>query len=411
MVNLTTFGFALKQHYTSDPVKASTYKDQPGLSMLRQETDTNWRGSVLPVPVIYGANQGVSATFANAQGNISGVAGISFQLTRGQVYGVSQIDRLTLMASDAAPDDAWLKARLAEMEETRNQILNELSFQLYNDGTGSRSQVSSGATAGLATITLSNSSDVVRFFPNQVLVMGPNENGTSLRTGSATVLGVNRNAGTITFSAALNTLITGASDNDYFFLQGSVGTTLNFTGLAGWLPFTAPSSTDSFFGTNRSIDSGLYGTIYDGSSEEIQEALIDGLETIERIGGGTPDVVLMNNIQFAKLKKSMGTQVRYMDVEAKAVEGLSFKAIEVFASKGPVAVLPDRMAPPNYAYALETEDWAVKSTGEVPDLVSEDGVTMLRVYNADAFEIRQAAYGNFRCEVPAHSGVIKLQYP
>jgi hypothetical protein len=326
---------------------------------------------------------------------------------------VSQIDRLTLMASDAAPDDAWLKARLAEMEETRNQMLNELSFQLFTDGTGARASVAAGggATGGLATITLTNSTDVVRFFVNQVLVMSPNENGSSPRTGSAIVVGVNRNAGTITFGAALNTLIPGASDGDYFFLQGSVGSTLNFTGLGGYLPFTAPASTDSFFGVNRSIDSGLYGTIYDGSSSEIQEALIDGLETVERLGGGTPDVALMNNVQFAKLKKSMGTQVRYMDVSAKAVEGLSFKAIEVFASKGPVAVLPDRMCSPSFCYALETEDWAVKATGEVPDIVSEDGVTMLRVYNADAFEIRQAAYGNFRCEVPAHSGVIKLQYP
>jgi hypothetical protein len=381
--------------------------------MMKQETDTNWRGSVLPVPVVYGANQGVSPTFANAQGNISGIAGISFQLTRAQLYGVSQIDRLTMLASDAAPDDAWLKARLAEIDETRNQLLNELDFQFFGDGSGNRGQAATGggATSGAATITLADTSTAVRFFVNQVVVMSPNANGSSPRVGAATITGVNRNTGTITFGSALNTLITGALDLDYFFLQGAIGPTLTMTGLAGYLPTTAPGTSDSFFSVNRSIDSGLYGTIINATSEEIQEALVDGMQAVERIGGGKLDVCLLNHLQFAKLRKSMGTQVRYMDVEAAAVPGVSFKAIELFGSHGPIAVMADRMCTPSNAYVLQSDDWSIKSTGEVPDLVSEDGVSMLRVYNADAFEIRQAFYGNLACAAPAHSGVIQLQYP
>lgn len=379
--------------------------------MLNQETETDWRGSVLPVPVVYGANQGVSGTFSNAQGNLSGIAGASFQLTRAQLYGVSQIDRLTMIASDAAPDDAWLKARLAEVDETRNQILNELEFQLFGDGSGNRGQIISTANVATTTVGLADAQSAVRFFVNQTLVASPNANGSSPRSGSAVVSGVDRNGGNLTFATALNTQIPSVAASDYLFLQGSVGPTLSVTGLAGYLPLTAPTSSDNFLSMNRSIDSGLFGTIYDGSAEEIQEALIDGIQAIERIGGGKPDVCFLNNYQFAKLRKSMGTQVRYVDVAANAVEGVSFKAIELYGSNGPIAVMADRMCSSTQAYVMQSDDWSIMSTGEVPDLVDEDGVTLLRVYNADAFEIRQAFYGNLRCRAPAHSGVVKLQNP
>ena len=56
--------------------------------------------------------------------------------------------------------------------------------------------------------------------------------------------------------------------------------TTKLSGLGAWLPSSAPGSTDSFFGVNRSSDATRLGGIrFDGSSLPLEEALIGAAST------------------------------------------------------------------------------------------------------------------------------------
>ena len=70
-----------------------------------------------------------------------------------------------------------------------------------------------------------------------------------------------------------------------------------WSGWAAWLPLIAPATTDNFYGVNRSPDTRLYGTYYNGASQTIEEALIDASKLIEREGG----LVLAGGIAVASI--------------------------------------------------------------------------------------------------------------
>ena len=73
-----------------------------------------------------------------------------------------------------------------------------------------------------------------------------------------------------------------------------------------WIPATAPSAGDAFWGVDRSKDvTRMAGVRFDGSSESIEEALIDGAALVAR-EGGQPDYCFMNFTSYAALEKSLG---------------------------------------------------------------------------------------------------------
>jgi len=64
-----------------------------------------------------------------------------------------------------------------------------------------------------------------------------------------TILAINRDTGTLTMSANLNT-VTGITVNTYVFRRGDYANSM--TGMRGWNPILAPVAGDSFFGLDRS---------------------------------------------------------------------------------------------------------------------------------------------------------------
>ena len=75
---------------------------------------------------------------------------------------------------------------------------------------------------------------------------------------------------------------------------------------------------------------------------------------------------------------------------------------------GPVTVIPDVNCPDTLAYALQMDTWRLLSLGPVPNIFDKDGVTMLRVSNADSVEIRARAYMQLECNAPGWNGVVSL---
>ena len=76
----------------------------------------------------------------------------------------------------------------------------------------------------------------------------------------------------------------------------------------------APSAT-TFFGVNRTLSSRLSGTIYDGTNDSIDEALVEGLALAQREGGDPGHIFLSHN-KWKDMAKALQPAVRYIDVGA-----------------------------------------------------------------------------------------------
>lgn len=416
---------ALKELYTGDDyMKDLVYKKNPFLALIpKDESAGGFAGKYIPVPLVYGAPQGRSASFANAQNNQTAPALSSFFVYRVSNY---QLVTITNELLEATKDDAgaFVDEAKLNMDTGFRNMSNDMSHDLFGNGSGSRGVIASISTG---VITLSDPNTVVNFEVGMTLVSYSVSGLTAtISTGGnlGYVIAVNRSTGVITVSAtaggAAGTPTNWSTSFPNLAVQGDVnfaagglgignGNAQKIAGLGAWLPVTAPSSGDSFWGVDRSADVvRLSGVRFDGSSETIEEALIDGSSLVAR-EGGQPDMCFMNFASYAALEKSLGSKVQYVDVKHDEAD-IAFAGIRIHAPYGPITVIPDRNCTSQVAYLLSMENWKLRSLGKAPHVLTYglEGLEGLRVGNADALEIRIGFYGNLVCNAPGWNAVIQL---
>ena len=388
---MTTFAAALKQHYTDEKIENMVYKDNPFLAMISKYED--FGGENLKLPVKYGLPMGRSATFADAVSNKSASQLKAFLLTRKADYAIASISNETIEASKGNAN-AFIEAATFEIDGAIEAATRSLAIALYGDGSGQIGVVGSLATttASNDTVTLATIQDITNF-----------EVGMQLNFGTATtnkeISTINRDTGVILLSAA-----SGATATEAIYVDGDKDNKL--TGLGGWLPSSAPGSTDSFFGVNRSSDSTRLGGIrFDGSSLPIEEALIGAAARVAR-EGGKPDVCFINYNNFADLEKALGSKVSYVDVKVNPEIG--FRGILVHGPRGPIKVVPDQNCPNGVAYMLQMDVWKLYSLGKAPKILDSDGLKFLRESTADAVEARIGYYAQLGCRAPGFNVRVAL---
>lgn len=388
----TTFAYALKQLWVQSRIRDLTYKDHPFLAMVKKNTKAG--GEYINLATRYANNQRRSATFATAQGNTSSQAGKKFQLTRASDYAIASVKYETVKASEGN-DAALMKAMDSEIESAFASLVASAAASIFGSGSGKIGQI---ATAGIssAVITLSDANDVVNFETGMKLVLSTANGGGALRSGTVTVAGVDRDAGTVTCSANVTAGIAAAAAADYIFAEGDYDAKMK--GLLAWLPTTAPSAT-TFFGVDRTADvTRLGGIRFDGSAYTITDALIKASRRAGREGASI-DYAWFNFDDMANLELELGNKVQYVDVEAKEV-GLGFRGIKVTGPKTSVIVIPDKDVPKSRAFLTQMDTWTLFSVGEVPFIQDLDGNKFLRESAADSLEARVAYYSQLGTDAP-----------
>ena len=390
-LNMTTFAAALKQHYTTDRIENMVYKDNPFLAMVAKYED--FGGENLKLPIKYGIPQGRSATFADAQANKTNTQLKAFLLTRVSDYSLASIQNETIEASKGNAN-AFMEAATVEIDGAIESATRSLAIALYGDGSGQIGVVGSLATttASNDTVTLATIDDITNF-----------EVGMQLNFGTATtnkeIDTINRDTGVILLKAA-----SGATATEAIFVDGDKDAKVS--GLGAWLPSSAPASTDSFFGVNRSSYATRLGGIrFDGSSLPIEEALIGAAARVAR-EGGKPDVCFINYNNFADLEKALGSKVSYVDVKVNPEIG--FRGILVHGPRGPIKVVPDQNCPNGVAYMLQMDVWKLYSLGKAPKILDSDGLKFLRESTADAVEARIGYYAQLGCRAPGFNVRVAL---
>lgn len=396
---------ALKELYDDQKIANLVYKNNPFLAMVPKMEE--FGGKYMPIPLIVNTSQGRSATFSSAQGNQTAATVESFALTRVANYSIAQIDNQTMLASKT-DKMAFINGATVVIDGAIRALTNSLATQIFRDGSGAIGVVSASSTLG--NIVLTNASDVVNFEVNMTLEARDPSTGTLRTGGPAYVVAVNRTTGLVQVSGSMGGAVgVGlgswlATTSDTLNVQGDYN--LGIKGLAAWVPTTSPTSA-AFFGVDRSTDpTRLGGVRFNGSSQSIEEAVIDASLLVAR-EGGTPDVCIMNFASYAALEKSLGAKAQYISFDGPAK--LYYPGILINGAAGQIKVFPDRSCPAKTAYLLQMDTWKLYSLGPAPHIAKyADGLEMLRVYNSDAAELRVVSYANLGCNAPGFNAVVQL---
>ena len=425
-ITVSGFDAALKQLYSDKNVASTTLKHRPLLGTITK--NEGFGGRNMPILNAYGDGQGRSASFAAAQANISGAKIEDFLLTRVSNYSLA---RVTGEAAESSKGDkvAFLSAMKTAIDGAMNVLANNLETQLFRSGTGTIATVGAIATgAPFSSLTLGEQEDVVNFEVNQKLIFSDADAGVTRSAGALTVKAVNRSTGFIEFVeeetgtiAADNCSLDTANvaNGDFIYTEGDTSATTAavassrtcISGLAAWVPAASPAALESFFGVDRSVDSRMYGQTVNGTSGDLEDALINGASVSARIGGA-PDVCFINHVQMRALISSLRGSQQYSSVNAQTHKGqvadIGYRSVAVQGDNGVVNVVAANKCQPEIGWMLEKSTWTLHTLGPATKFLMLDNQRILRTSSDDSYEVRLGFRGNVACTKPMHNVHITL---
>jgi len=377
------------------------YADNPLLAMMPKMED--FGGKNLPIPIIYGNPQGRSANFQTAQANKTNSKLKDFVLTRAKDYSLASIDNETIEASKGNAN-AFMEAATTEIDGAIHSAARSLAIAMYGSGSGKIGTVASTTVLTSQLIQLNNIESVTNFEVGQTLEVSATDGGGTVKAGTLTVDGVDRDLGQVHVTAVLNSAIPLIASLDSIFIDGDYDSKVK--GLAAWIPATSPGLSDNFFSVNRSADATRLGGIrFDGTAQPIEEALIGAASRAAR-EGAKPTHVAMSYTKYAALEKELGVKVRYTDL--KVTNFVGFRGIQINGPRGIINVFADQNCPSDVAYMLQMDVWKLYSLGKAPKILDTDGLKMLRDSSADSVEIRVGYYAQVGCRAPGYNVRIQL---
>lgn len=400
---ITTLSNVLKTKYDQKKFYQFAYMKAPQQGMMRR--DEKFGGNNARITVRYAVPQGGSCTFTTAQGNKSTSSDVGFLLTRKKDYQIAGITGEALDAADG-DENTIFNGLKGEMDGSLRNISRSMAIQGYRNGGGQRAKGDGAYSVAGATITILTAADITNFEVGMFIQLGTGDglsgavrSAGGISHGERRVTGLNRIAGTITLDANVNT-ITSAANTDWIFRDGDFG--LCASGLLGWLPLTAPTGGDNWYGVDRSVDTvRLAGTVFNGNGGNKEETLVDAVALASREGAEI-DICLVNTLDRADIVKSLGSKAVYEPV--KSTDGtVGYKALVIEGEDGPVKVMADVNCPRGNFFLLQNDTWVRKSAKAAPRYLKADGPEFLREASADGYEWRIGAYWNIGCEAPGYN--------
>lgn len=391
---------ALKVLYPKGEMPKSINEMFKTLKRLKKATD--FVGESAYVALQNANPQGSSAGFSEAQADIYQGNYVRFNLTRVSHYGIA---RVTGEAAEAAVKSEGALVDLWD-NETRGIATTEMSTlatYLFGTGDGALGTMSSGHTT--TTVTMASGTNM-NYFEVNMTVKAQSATGlaATVRSGGAAkarVTGIDRRARTLTFAAALDTLITDVTATDVLVRAGdhhSGGVAQVITGLDEVVK--GGTSPGTLWSLNRNTDPvRLAGQRVDYAGWAMEDAIVDASALVGFQGIGYPNVAIMNNIEFASLKKSLSAKLHFNRPGSSDAK-YGFSDISIEGEAGPIEILADPFCPRNKCFLLKLDEFTLWSLKAAPHLVKFDGLEVLRRHDADAYEVRFAFYGQLKCVNP-----------
>lgn len=391
----------LKELYPEGVPQDILMRNHPFMSLVPK--DDNATGEYMVIPVVYDLPSGRSADIASvlgASGPIGATKSAKFLPSLVEDYAATWLNMLTVYKT-ANDRGAFVEARKMEIDGILAQLGNSLSHALYRDGAGAVGRIASGQAT--PTVVLTNRGDAKFFFVGMQVQTADGSAGTvgALRNAGSTldVIAVDESNGTVTASGNWTT-ITGTVANDYILNVGDRNEKV--TGLAGWIPLAAPTSTP-FFGVNRTVrPERLAGWRLDQPTVPAEMSIMELAEVMAE-GGARPDRAFVSPRQFGKISKRLDAKVEYEGGGGNASVG--FSTVTIHTSAGALKLTPDPDCPDDRGYILTMDTWRLKHLLQLPHIVMDDGLRALRRAGLDQIEIRARYYAQLVCYNPGKNGV------
>ena len=424
-VSTANFAAAMKQIYPQKRVELIFYKNHPFMAKVSKREDFYGYNQVANVDNTMAIavsssppSGGRSATFANAQANISSGLDERFAISRKSDYQLWELQNEVIEAS-SRDIGAIMKVLKFKGDGALMNLSRNLSGNLYGNGGGARGEIATISVGGL--ITLANPSDIVHF-ENEMTLNAADWDGTgaagAIRAGVDSISAIDRAAGTIQLlGGAVPGGWTAGPPGDFLFQSGDIlaagGDVI--TGLAGWLPTAAPVlGGPAFFGLDRGVDpTRLAGSRFNGLGLPIEEAL-KRISTLIVRNGGRPDMVFLNPLDYERLELSLEGRARFetmtTQVGGKRSAQVGFDSMIITTTAGKANVVADVDCPQGTGYMLQMDTWEMHHLKGLPHMITRGagqgggrmGVT------TDTVEFRAVYRGNLACIAPGYNGVVTL---
>lgn len=391
----------LKRKY-KDGVPKLQFKTAKFMAMAANKTD--FTGEDYRVALQTENPQGVGASISVAQASVKQGSYFGFTLKRKSYYGVARCTGEAMKAATLSGGGALVDLWSNEMDGISKEVLRSLEIGALGNGTGIIGQIASGQ--GTSTVTLTKATDAAKFaFGMRVQVIDNATYSPTIRgtTASAEVVGIDRNAGTITIVGNWSTVMTGAQAGDFIIRNGDAavgGVNTIPAGVKAWIP--GGSTPGTWYGVNRNVDpTRLAGQVYDGTGVALEQGLID-MDSLLSVQGMENELTFWTNPRDIRtIKKSLTGKVLYERSSITSrVAGISFQALQFEGDNGSIKIVSHPYVTEGEGMMLHMPSFALNSAGEAPMILDFDSNNFLRQSNEDAYEVRYGVYGEWGCSNP-----------
>ena len=366
--------------------------------------DTQFLGEDKAVVVHISGTNGGSANFADALASQGATRKVRFIVNRKREYQVYSVDGEAIAATNG-DKGSIVRVLKEEMDKAMYRFDRAMAKRASGKGGGSIGVISSGTTLTSTTLTFASRTDIQWVEVGDQLQFAdgdgtdPSADPADLLDGgeTLTVSAVDRAAGSITVSAAINT-IAGIATGDYVFRRGDYSRAM--TGLLGWCPTSAPAASESFFGVDRTDYDvlRLSGFRYTAGAGGQKEALVINGAAEAAIHGIEVEMLYCNPLDYAAFINELGS-VRQRNSSEDGKVG--YKMIEIHtpaARGGTLKVVSDPGIPAGYGLAINNDEFVLGTAGECPSMLDHAGLGgrgLLTPQDDDAVQGRLGCYGNF----------------
>jgi hypothetical protein len=417
-VGFPEYDAVLKDMYTTEKLEELSYTEDQQFYAMVPKKSAGGRRWIQPIE--YNHPGGASADFALAMANETSSNFEDFQMSQRQQFQRVTVKYDLLLASQKK-DEAFQPA-FDEFDRGFRGLADKVGARLYRRNTGAIAQLAN-STAATTTLTLADKADIFSFQIGMRL-KGSTTNGGAVYTGTATVTGVDDEAGTLTISANLDSAFTAPATTCFLYQEGDAqngGTALCFSGLEDWLPVTdrATRLAASFNGVTRSASPTKLGGVYLNATGMAYDEMI--IKLVQRVTKhqGKPDTILMNPDVIGELmllENSKRFNFRDITVSVKGSAGdivVGFSAVMASIGGRQVKIIGDRNCPSNRTYALQLNTWKLWHLGQLPDFIGREmGLPILKQAETQpALEARMCAFGDLGCSAPGKNGVAEHAVP
>lgn len=395
---MSTLSFAgmsnlLKRTY-QNPEKVF-FRDRPFLGMMGKKT--NFMGSDVRIPIIFGQGGGNSSTFTNAQSDTTAHVDDAFVVTHVSAYALAQIDGAAIdMSKDKM---AQMEPVMLSVDAKFQGLSDKLASQVYRLPNGHVGRENNAWLTTETTLILDDLSDVNRWQVGQVIRSSATIGG-AYRTGSVTVAKVNSVTGQITMTGAINAGIAAFAREDYLTIDGDLN--LGLSGQASW----NPAIPGTFLGVDQTVGTEVSGArvAYDTS---IEKTINNMMGTSAGLSSSFDHIYMHPSIyaDFSTVLAAKNTyeraQFKAVGSDGKNVAGIGYQGFQAHFAGFNCNIVVDPFCPVGFMHGVRLEDAELKTNGKAPRFLDYGrGEQFVTLYNADGIEVRQGYRGNYTYKRP-----------